>query len=80
MPEVANASAVLFDPLSPSEITRAMRDVLLDAELRLRMERLGSHRASHFTWSRAARETLGVYYEVAGARQPVRAALSVVPR
>jgi glycosyltransferase involved in cell wall biosynthesis len=84
MPEVANAAALLFDPSSPAEITRAMRDLLLDAQLRLRTERLGSQRAATFTWARAAQETLDVYYEVAGARQVARvektARISVVPR
>lgn len=67
MPEVANASALLFDPSKPAEITRAMLDLLVDSQLRQREERLGIHRASQFTWSRAAGETLDVYYEVAGA-------------
>jgi glycosyltransferase involved in cell wall biosynthesis len=67
MPEVANATALLFDPESTEQMTKAMRDIVLDAELRGRMERLGQHRASHFTWDRAARKTLDVYYDVAGA-------------
>ncbi len=83
MPEVANASALLFDPSRPEEITRAMRDLLLDPQLRHRSERLGSQRASLFTWSRAAQETLDVYYEVAsGAAQGVTSdsSISVGPR
>ncbi len=86
MPEVANLSALLFDPSSPDEITRAMRDLLLDPELRLRMERLGGQRAASFSWSRAARETLDVYYDVASARTAPaagtekRTAVSVAPR
>jgi glycosyltransferase involved in cell wall biosynthesis len=67
MPEVANAAAILFDPEKPAEITRAMRDVLLNAELRTRMERLSLHRASLFTWERTAQKTLEIYREVAGA-------------
>jgi glycosyltransferase involved in cell wall biosynthesis len=78
MPEVANATGLLFNPREPGEMMRAMRDVLLDPELRARMERLGLQRASHFTWETTARRTLDVYYEVAGeqrrtaARQPAR--------
>jgi glycosyltransferase involved in cell wall biosynthesis len=67
IPEVANAAAILFDPKSTDDITRAMRDVLVDPELRTRMERLGQQRASLFTWERTARRTLEIYYEVAGA-------------
>ena len=67
MPEVANAAALLFDPENIGEITRAMKDVLIDAGLRTRMERLGLHRASLFTWERTAQKTLEIYREVAGA-------------
>ena len=70
MPEVANAAALLFDPGNLGEIVRAMRDVLLDPELRIRMERLGLHRASLFTWERTAQKTLELYHEVAGAKSP----------
>jgi glycosyltransferase involved in cell wall biosynthesis len=68
MPEVANAAALLFDPGNIGEIVRAMRDVLLDQELRSRMERLGVQRASLFTWEKTAQKTLQLYYEVAGAK------------
>jgi glycosyltransferase involved in cell wall biosynthesis len=68
MPEVANAAALLFDPESMEEMTRAMRDILVNPELRARMERLGQHRASLFTWERTARKTLEIYYEVAGRK------------
>jgi glycosyltransferase involved in cell wall biosynthesis len=67
MPEVADGAGILFDPHSVDEMARAMTDVLLDAELRNRMERLGVQRAAQFGWEQAARETLAVYYDVAGA-------------
>jgi glycosyltransferase involved in cell wall biosynthesis len=66
MPEVADSAALLFDPQSVPEMVRAMRDLLLDAELRTRMERLGLHRATLFSWEKTARKTLDVYYEIAG--------------
>ncbi|MBC7924077.1 MAG: glycosyltransferase family 4 protein [Bryobacteraceae bacterium] len=69
IPEVADSAALLFDPGSPGEIVRALRDLLLDHELRARMERLGQQRASLFTWEHTARRTLQIYYEVAGAKQ-----------
>jgi len=68
MPEVANAAGILFDPYSVPEMSRAISDVLLDDEMRTRLERLGSHRASSFTWERAAERTLGVYYDVTGMK------------
>ena len=64
MPEVADGAGLLFDPYRVEEITRAMRDVLLNGELRGRMERLGVQRAAHFTWKKSARATLDVYKEI----------------
>jgi glycosyltransferase involved in cell wall biosynthesis len=69
MPEVVNASALLFDPRSTQDMARAIIDVLVDPELRVRLERQGLHRASMFSWRRAAEQTLNVYYDVAGARR-----------
>lgn len=77
MPEVADSAALLFDPSSVYEMTRAIVDLLLDSELRARMERLGIKRAARFSWNSAAEATLGVYYEAAavaasaGAASPV---------
>jgi glycosyltransferase involved in cell wall biosynthesis len=73
MPEVANAAGILFDPYSIPEMARAIGDVLLDDEMRARLERLGTHRAASFTWERAAQRTLDVYYDVAGVRKPMPA-------
>ncbi len=74
MPEVANAAAIIFDPYQTAEITRALQDLLLDSQLRLRAERLGAHRATLFSWNRTARQTLNVYYDVAEGRQLSRPA------
>ncbi|HCC57300.1 MAG TPA: hypothetical protein DEQ47_08545 [Solibacterales bacterium] len=65
MPEVADGAGLLFDPYRTEEIARAMRDILLDGELRGRMERLGQQRAAHFSWQRTAELTLDVYQSVA---------------
>lgn len=74
MPEVADAAAILFDPHSTWEMARAMSDVLLNPELRTRLERLGGQRATLFSWQRAAERTLDVYARVTGGRQRVQAA------
>jgi len=63
--EVADGAAITFDPASPAQMTRAMRDVLLDSELRARMEKKGLQRAAAFQWKEAASQTLRVYHEVA---------------
>lgn len=70
MPEVADSAAILFDPHSTTSIGQAMKDILLDAELRTRLERLGSQRASAFSWEKAAEKTLNAYYAVAGNARP----------
>ena len=65
LPEVVDGAAILADPYSVDEIARAMADLLLDAELRTRMERLGLRRAALFNWQNTAQRTLEVFYEVA---------------
>jgi glycosyltransferase involved in cell wall biosynthesis len=72
MPEVANAAGILFDPDSTNEMMRAMADVLRSNDLRQRLERLGGKRASSFTWEKAARKTLSVYADVAGAKEKLK--------
>lgn len=64
MPEVADGAGLLFDPHQSGEIARALKDILLDSELRGRMERLGLQRAAGFTWKKSARATLDVYKQV----------------
>ncbi len=64
LPEVVDGAAILFDPYALDEIVRAMADLLLDAELRTRMERLGLQRAAHFSWQKTAERTLEVFHEV----------------
>jgi glycosyltransferase involved in cell wall biosynthesis len=77
MPEVADGAGILFDPHSVDEMARAIGDVLLDSELKGRLERLGTHRAAQFSWEQAAQRTLEVYYDVAGAgRVPEKVALN----
>ena len=66
MPEVADSAALLFDPCSEEEIVRAMRDLLLNPELRSRMERLGMQRAAMFSWEKTASKTLELYYRIGG--------------
>ncbi|MEO7649824.1 MAG: glycosyltransferase family 1 protein, partial [Bryobacteraceae bacterium] len=81
MPEVADGAAILFDPHSTSEITRAMADLLRDPELRSRMERLGQQRSTYFSWQKTAQQTLGLYYEVAerGLRKQRDRAPATIP-
>ncbi len=74
MPEVVDGAAILFDPYAVDEIVRAMADILLDSELRARMERLGLQRSTHFSWQKCAQRTIEVFREVAeGPRAAIAA-------
>jgi glycosyltransferase involved in cell wall biosynthesis len=69
LPEVVDGAAILFDPYAIDEIVRALADLLLDGELRARMERLGLQRAAHFSWQKTARQTLQVFHDVLEKRR-----------
>jgi len=77
LPEVVDGAAILFDPYRADEMVRALRDLLLDAELRARMERLGLQRAAHFSWQKTADAILDVFHEV--AHRPRRRELAGAP-
>jgi glycosyltransferase involved in cell wall biosynthesis len=74
LPEVVDGAAILFDPYATDEIVRAMGDVLVDAELRARMERLGIQRAALFSWQKTAQKTMDAFRQVLQpSTAPVRA-------
>ena len=75
LPEVVDGAAILFDPYSLDEMARAIADLLLDSELRQRMERLGLQRAAHFSWQKTAQRTLEVFHEVVEKRRRLSAAM-----
>ncbi len=74
LPEVVDGAALLFDPYTVDEIVRALVDVLVDPELRARMERLGLQRAANFSWQKTAARMLGVFQEVAERHSEVESA------
>ena len=83
LPEVVDGAAILFDPYAIDQMVRALADLLLDGELRARMERLGLQRAAHFSWQKTAQRTLEVFYDVAErdiARRPRVRSRSAVHR
>jgi glycosyltransferase involved in cell wall biosynthesis len=77
LPEVVDSAAILFDPYALDEMVSTLADLLLDAELRSRMERLGLQRAAHFSWQKTAQKTLEVFHEVAA--RPRAAEASAAP-
>jgi glycosyltransferase involved in cell wall biosynthesis len=78
LPEVVDGAAILFDPYAQEQIVRALADLLLNPELRARMERLGLQRAAHFSWQKTAERTLDVFREVAEGAGGVRKSIGSV--
>lgn len=66
MSEIGGDAAVLVDPRSPLDLSRAILRLLDDEELRLDLRRRGLERASHFSWKKAASQTHAVYEKVVG--------------
>jgi glycosyltransferase involved in cell wall biosynthesis len=64
LPELGGDAAYYFDPLDVEEMAAALGAVWRDADLRRSMRERGLARASQFSWTRAARETLEVYRSV----------------
>jgi glycosyltransferase involved in cell wall biosynthesis len=64
LPEVVGEAGLLVNPDDSEDIAQALARVLADKSLRARMQEQGLTQAAHFTWERAARETLGVYRNV----------------
>lgn len=63
LPEVAGDAAILVDPQSVSQITKAMRDVC-DTKLATELRNKGTRQVARFSWESAASETLRLYEQV----------------
>lgn len=61
MPEVAGDAALLVDPHREDAIADELRRLAGDEDLRSELAARGRHRASGFTWDRAAAQTFAVY-------------------
>lgn len=65
LPELVGEAGLLVDPIDPESIRVAIDRLAEDAQLRGELRQRGLLRASSYTWSRTARETLAVYEMVA---------------
>lgn len=63
LPEVAGDAAVVVDPLDISSIATGLRRLLTDDVLYDAMSKHALHRASLFSWDKAAQETLAIFQE-----------------
>ena len=61
LPEVVGDVGLQVDPRDVDAITRALRTMIDDADLRSRTIAAGRDRARMFTWEKAARELLEIY-------------------
>ena len=64
VPEVAGDAALLADPASEDEIESQIEKLLTGEALRNELRDKGLERAKAFSWSKTARETVGVYREL----------------
>jgi len=61
LPEVAGEAALMVEAADEAGLSECLLE-LRDAEVRADYARRGLERAGHFSWERAARETLSVYH------------------
>jgi glycosyltransferase involved in cell wall biosynthesis len=65
MPEVLGDAGVYFNPEDPSDIARALRELVDSAELRAKLAQAAFERANTYSWQRCANETFSFLDEIA---------------
>ncbi len=63
LPEVVGDAAIQVNPENVFEIARAVRQVLLNEELREQLRERGRVQLERFSWERSANQVLGIYAE-----------------
>lgn len=61
MPEVADSSAILVNPNSTEELTKAITKIIKSSTLRNKLKAKGLIQAKKFDWLKTAKQTLSVY-------------------
>jgi len=64
LPEIVGDGGLLVDPHNLNEIVKAIREVLIDGQLKKELVLKGLKRAKLFSWKKTAKETVEVYKEV----------------
>ncbi len=64
LPEILGPVGRFFDPLSVPDMSRVIREVLLDERLRQKMRSDGLKRSESFQWKQAAEDTLAIFEEL----------------
>jgi glycosyltransferase involved in cell wall biosynthesis len=70
LPEVLEGAGLLFDPAEPGGLTRCLRQVAQEPDLRARLAALGLERSRHFSWDATAQGTARVYEDATSTTQP----------
>ncbi|MEE4193530.1 MAG: glycosyltransferase family 1 protein [Halieaceae bacterium] len=70
LPEVAGDAGLLINPYSVPELAAAIRQIVHDKELHAELSKRAQDRAEHFSWQRAAEETLQLFEETLADHQP----------
>lgn len=60
LPEIVGDAAVMVDPYNIEDMSKAMAQILSDADLRNFLIKQGEKRANNFNWEKCARETLQI--------------------
>ncbi len=61
LPEVGGDAVRYFDPMSPSEMSAVLGDLITDAGARAALGAAGRERSRHFSWEASVSAHLGVY-------------------
>lgn len=64
LPEVAGKAGVLVDPYSVTQIEQAIRVLLTDKKMKVRLIKEGLKRVKKFSWKKMAKEVIKVFEEV----------------
>jgi len=65
LPEVAGKAGLFFDPYSETQMEQAIRTVISDKKLHLKLSKLSVTQAKKFSWKKMAKQVLKVFVEVA---------------
>ncbi len=66
LPEVAGEAALYFEPLDAKDLSRVLKKILTDKDLRVRMINRGFTRMKLYSWDKTIRQTYEVYKRVLG--------------
>ena len=66
MPEVLRDAGVYFDPENPADICRAIKTLIDDPSMRVRLAKEASGLVGQYSWKRCADETFGFFREILG--------------